>query len=765
MEETKNVAGVDLDELRKAREELNRERGIETPPPETYDRPKREPVEEPVAESTPAVEPVAEQPSQESSDDISSNLSLDDLLEDLLMDSHFDELLNRNLQEMESAEQSAPVQPTVEQQAVQPTIEPAQVVEPTPVQPAVQPVAEPVVAEPVQDDLNDDVFSNFAAFDLGGKKEAEPAAEQKPAAPAESQTIANTDFKFDEKQEYSLDELYQAVIGVPYSQSSENTEEDESEPEQEVQEETSEEIPQIEHVVQAEDENDDSEDIDDVFAKFDNYAVQTEPVAEPTIDVQEQHQERVAESEPVIEPANIEPTQIQPIEESEPVEIPVEVESAVAEEKPEAIAEVEETVSAADNLQTELVQGANVEYDPMEEKFVETSYEDESNEIPTPVGEGLIKDVEAPIIGDEVAEEPVATAPMFESSAEELTNINGIQEINTENTQVQNADTSTFEMIGSYRQLEELLGSEEEAQEILETIHEEVLQEEAEEQQPEPEPIKSKYKEIEPYRYVDLITTDSFKNSNNLSYVFGKNEEGGIVYGNLIDSYNVAIFGKETDELHNLVHSVLLSLILKNPVSDINFVICDSKSDSKFEVYNKSSYMYFNRIAKTNKEIVDSLIELSKELEERYKLFAEIGVKSIEQYNIIAKNDGLKHLPYLLTVFNNYSKSIQLTNSDKINACLFQLLKYGRMVGIYVMIVANTAISSEEINYNLPTRLSFKTDDAARSLSTLGFAGAETLQGDEDILYSSLHSDGLTHLKVAMLTKPEIELLIENIEE
>ncbi len=357
------------------------------------------------------------------------------------------------------------------------------------------------------------------------------------------------------------------------------------------------------------------------------------------------------------------------------------------------------------------------------------------------------------VIPEPVEEEKSANVEILnptENVAEELTNAN-----------MHNDSANTTEIIGSYRQLEELLGSEEEAEALLSQ-----LETEEEQVEEEPKPVKKiNYAEIEPYKFVDVISTDAFTNSNKLSYVFGKNENDELVFGNLRDSYNIAVFGKETGDLNNLIHSIILSLILKNSVNEINFVICDSKADSKFEVYNKSSYMYFNRIAKTNKEILDTLIEVSKELEERYKLLAEVGVKSIEQYNTIAKNDNMKPLPYLLTVFNNYSKSIQLTNSDKINACLHQILKFGRIVGLYLVIVANTVITSDEINYNLPTRLSFMAEDVNRSLTTLGVAGAESLPSSADILYSSVELEKAMHLKVATLSKPEIELLIENIEE
>ena len=294
-----------------------------------------------------------------------------------------------------------------------------------------------------------------------------------------------------------------------------------------------------------------------------------------------------------------------------------------------------------------------------------------------------------------------------------------------------------------------------------------LLDEEDQESQEEPviEKPKIEYPDIEPVEFVDLIATDEFKNSDKLSYILGKDENDKVYYGNLRDFYNIAIFGKESNSVIGLAHSIILSLMLKNGVSEFNLVVCDSKADSKFEVYNKSTYMYFNRIAKTNKEILDTLIELTKELEERYKILAETGVKSIEQYNIIAKNDNLKPLPYIVTVFNNYSKSVQLTESDKINTCLYQLLKFGRSVGMYEIVVAGGSIVSDEINYNLPTRMAFLTDDEDVSLRTLGETGAEQLPTSSDFLLSSIEKRNIIHLRVPNITKSEIEVLIDSINE
>ena len=271
------------------------------------------------------------------------------------------------------------------------------------------------------------------------------------------------------------------------------------------------------------------------------------------------------------------------------------------------------------------------------------------------------------------------------------------------------------------------------------------------------------YKSIEDFNFVEEIVNDEFKNSDTLSYLIGKDEKGNCVYGNFKEQYNLAVFGKDQAHTNTLINSILLSLSLKNSVSDVNFIILDADVNSSFEVYNKSSYIFFNRIAKTNKEIFDTLIEVSKEIDDRYNKLAGFGVKNIEQYNLQAQNISVPKMPYLVIVFNNYTKSSQATDNDKINACLHRVLKYGRIAGLYAVVVATNPIELDEINYNLPSRIALKNDDD--SLYTIGEKGASNLPNDNDLLYSNIMSDKLEHLKLPNISETEKNLLIEGLEE
>lgn len=320
---------------------------------------------------------------------------------------------------------------------------------------------------------------------------------------------------------------------------------------------------------------------------------------------------------------------------------------------------------------------------------------------------------------------------------------------------VENDQTQDSQIITDYSKLQEILQNELKESELAESEKFEEIAEETKEESP--------FKEIEDFKFIDELTKDEFKNSDRFSYILGKNENGETVFGNFKDHYNLAVFGKKDEVIKSFLNSMILSISLKNHYHDVNFVLLDSNIDSPFEVYNKSSYLYFNRIAKTNKEILDTLIEISKEVDARYEKLANAGLKSIEAYNEFAVASGTSTLPYIFVVFNNYTSASQATDSDKIDSCLHQILKYGRIAGIYSVVTVSRLIETSQINYNLSSRLNFKSDEDSRY--TVGSAGGDKLPGDSDALYFNISSGKVEHIKSAVVTDMELDLIIKDLEE
>ncbi len=272
------------------------------------------------------------------------------------------------------------------------------------------------------------------------------------------------------------------------------------------------------------------------------------------------------------------------------------------------------------------------------------------------------------------------------------------------------------------------------------------------------------YSEIKSYKFVDVLQSPEFKSSEKLSYLFGKDELNRLMFMNLRDMFNTAIFGLNEKSLFSYLSSMLLSLALKNSVNDVNFVICDSKLESDFEVFDKSSYMFFNRVAKTNREILDTLAELENELEQRYTMLAEVGTKSIEHYNKFASEAEISPMPYIIVVFNNYTRASGMMLGEQINICLSNLLKLGRKVGIYFVVSAYETIDNQFVNLNLSGRIAHRTSSEENSIFEVGTIDATRLEQDDEFVYTSVNGDEIYHLKTSKLSLNEVNLIIENLE-
>lgn len=700
----KNVGNVDINELMRAREELDRERGVETDP-NMYSNynPNRTNEAETQAVATDVSDEMFENSRNLEEEMISGSGDLDadsliSAVSSLAVEpenSAIAETSNENevLENVESAEDNYTVNvelsPYGEENADAVTIDvsfeqPNETIEPEPVLEEKTPeitAEQKAIMEETSGEVDFSVYDSFADFEVEGNRNI--IAEEKPAVAQEIEVSTEPEPQIEEAAETqetaSAEEVSDDVedISAEISEVAENEDGEQTETE-------------VEDVETA---------VDDVITSFENsYNPPKEEITEET-----------------------------------------EVESEVETDETE---ETQEKVSEADEISKLEAQIAELKAKLAENEEAEAEQVEEDNQ----TAENYALDAEDDYDAINSLMDSLEGLKPIDLTEEEK------REIDEKRREAEERrKDEELQIIDDFKKLERL---------------DRILSEDMEE---EPQVVveaapKISYPEIEAVDFVDIISTEEFKSTDNLSYVLGKDELGTIHYGNLRDFYNMVIYSKDNNSALSAVHSVLVSLILKNSTSDINFVICDSKADSKLQVYNKSSYMYFNRLAKTNKEILDTLIEISKELEERYKILAAAGVKSIEQYNVIAKNDNLKQLPYIVTVFNNYTKSMQLAESDKINTILYQILKLGRIVGLYLIIVGNTKIKSDDINYNLPTRLSFKMSDEEDSLSMLGEGGAEALETDDEFLLLSLDSQKPVHLKVPNVSAKELEVLIKNIE-
>ncbi len=263
--------------------------------------------------------------------------------------------------------------------------------------------------------------------------------------------------------------------------------------------------------------------------------------------------------------------------------------------------------------------------------------------------------------------------------------------------------------------------------------------------------------------FLDIIGSNEFEGIEKLTYILGQNENQDTEFVKLQEMYNVAVFSKNEDNINKFFNSIILSLMLKHSKENLKFYLLDTDSSSIFDVYKDSSYLVAP-VAKSKGEILTLLKVLIEEIDERYEKIASLEVKNIEEYNSVATKNSLIELPYNVLFFNNYINVSYIEDWKKINESLAYILKYGRLVGVYVYIRAYDEILDENINYSLASRVAFKADSEKYSYKQIGVSGAELLDENDEFMLKTIYSEKVNHLKVPNISNREIKLLIQNIE-
>ena len=356
----------------------------------------------------------------------------------------------------------------------------------------------------------------------------------------------------------------------------------------------------------------------------------------------------------------------------------------------------------------------------------------------------------------------------LDSELDETKEENGAEENSAENAEGDAADGTekkekyvpSADSIISERIINEQKKAEMEA-ENAEAAAETNAETEAEQEKKED---TSPLKKIDKVNFIDIIKSNSFMDSDKLTCIYGTDEENSVICQNFKDFYNTAIFCDDEDDVFKLFSSIILSLTLKNVNYEMKFVICDSNNGTKYEYYNDLSYMFFNRVAKTNNEIIDTLYELTLEIDKRYENLAKINSPNIENFNDIMQNADIPPMPYIVLFFDHYQRAVHLDDSDMINSYLKYIVKFGRLVGVYVNVVFDSDEIDDKLNHNLSTRISFKTELRETSILRIGKSGAERLTETGEYIVKSLFNDDIIHLKVPNITAKEVALLVKNID-
>jgi len=243
-----------------------------------------------------------------------------------------------------------------------------------------------------------------------------------------------------------------------------------------------------------------------------------------------------------------------------------------------------------------------------------------------------------------------------------------------------------------------------------------------------------------------------------LAIALGKGAGGEAVAADLTRMPHLLVAGATGSGKTVCLDSVICCLLVHNSPDDVRFIMVDPKR-VELVTFNGMPHLLAPVVVDTEKAI-KALRWLNQEMDNRYREFAQAGVRNIEGYN---KDRSLgDELPYLVLVIDELA-DLMMAAFDEVEHTLCRLAQLARATGIHLVVATqrpSVDVVTGLIKANFPTRISFAVTSQVDSRTILDAVGAEKLLGRGDMLYMPTEASKPKRLQGSFVSDTEIERLV-----
>jgi DNA segregation ATPase FtsK/SpoIIIE, S-DNA-T family len=248
----------------------------------------------------------------------------------------------------------------------------------------------------------------------------------------------------------------------------------------------------------------------------------------------------------------------------------------------------------------------------------------------------------------------------------------------------------------------------------------------------------------------ELLEADAYRRSSSkLTLALGKTIHGEPFVSDLAMMPHLLIAGSTGTGKSVSVNAMLTSILFRATPDDVRFIMIDPKR-LELGMYEDIPHL-LTPVVVDAKLASNALRWAVREMEERYKTLAAVGVRNIEQYNRnlramqIEKNgpvtddngNEIKPLPFIVVLIDELA-DLMMVASSEVEESIARLAQMARAVGIHLILATqrpSVDVITGLIKANLPARISFRVSSKVDSRTIIDGNGAEQLLGKGDMLY------------------------------
>jgi len=259
-----------------------------------------------------------------------------------------------------------------------------------------------------------------------------------------------------------------------------------------------------------------------------------------------------------------------------------------------------------------------------------------------------------------------------------------------------------------------------------------------------------------------LLSSPSFKKlSSPLAFALGEDIGGNAVVAKLSDMPHLLIAGSTGSGKSVCLNSIIMSLLYNASPEELKLVFIDPKM-VELTIYNGIPHLMTPVVTDAKKASV-VLRWMTTEMEKRYKIFADKGVRDIYRYN----QGASEALPFIVIIIDELA-DLMMVAPVEVEDSICRLAQMARAAGIHLIVATqrpSVDVVTGIIKANIPSRIAFAVSSQTDSRTILDIGGAEKLLGKGDMLFSPVGAVKPYRVQGAYVSDHDIETTVNFIKD
>ncbi len=260
----------------------------------------------------------------------------------------------------------------------------------------------------------------------------------------------------------------------------------------------------------------------------------------------------------------------------------------------------------------------------------------------------------------------------------------------------------------------------------------------------------------------EILENNSFKNSKSrLNVALGRNIQGEATCADLAKMPHLLVAGTTGSGKSVCLNTMIMSLLYNATPEEVKLIMIDPKK-VEFTVYRSIPHLLVPVVADPRKA-AGALSWAVAEMDKRYALFAEKGVRNLQGYNTYALSNELPKMPQIVIIIDELS-DLMMAASNEVEDSICRLAQKARAAGMHLIVATqrpSVDVITGLIKANIPSRIAFAVKSQIDSRTIIDTQGAEKLLGNGDMLYCPVGLSKPVRVQGCYVSDDEIERVIE----